>query len=152
MDTILFEKSRNYMEKLCRQIGDRSVGSDGNRKATSFFAREISSLGWKTDIAEMDVIDWEDEGASIRIDNKGFTVQASPYSKGCKVKGKLVSADSIAELKRVKAKRNILLLHGDIASEQLMPKKICFLQSGTPSENHCFTGEKTTFGNNISNR
>ena len=55
-----------------------------------------------------------------------FEVLVSPYSLGCTVEEQLVSASSLEELKHIDAKGKIMLLYGEIAKEQLMPKNFVF--------------------------
>ena len=84
----LCQKSRVYLEALCNQINERCVGSKGNIQATYFFERELSLLGWETEMAEFDAIEWIDNGATLRTEEKSFNVLVSPYSldfKGVKM-------------------------------------------------------------------
>ncbi len=122
----LNEKAARYLKRLCEDISDRSVGSPGNREATRFFENRISSSGWQTEMIELDIIDWQDEGAMLHIENGRFDVLASPYSLGCTVQAQLMSASTISELEQVETTGKVLLLHGEIAKEQLMPKNFVF--------------------------
>ncbi len=115
-----------YLNILCRDIGERSVGTEGNRRATAFFEKEISSFGWQTDRQEFNAMDWEDGGATLLVESKSFEVLVSPYSTGIKTKALLTSASTISELESLDAKNKIILLYGEIASEQLMPKNFVF--------------------------
>ena len=114
------------MEKLCREIPERCVGSGGNRMATEFFDREITSLGWRTELQEFEAMDWEGMGASLRVGKSEFEVFSSPYSLGCDVTAELAAARRFRQLEQCDIGGRILLLHGDIASEQIMPKSFVF--------------------------
>ena len=122
----LYHKCVSYLKMLCQEIPERNVGSEGNRRATSFFEKELSSLGWQAEMSEMDVIDWEDGGATLHVANQSFNVLVSPYSPGCFVQAPLVSVSCLEELERQDITGKILLLYGDIAKEQLMPKNFVF--------------------------
>lgn len=122
----LYQKSLSYLEKFCKEIPERCVGSEGNRMATDFFQKEISSFGWETEMQEFDAIDWKDEGATLQAGDLKFEVFVSPYSLGCTVEEQLVSASSIEELEQKDIKGKVLLLHGRIAKEQIMPKNFVF--------------------------
>ncbi len=114
MDTEhLYQKSLTYLRKLCEEIPNRSVGSEGNRIATRFFEKEMSSFGWDTDVQEFDAIDWEDGGAHLRSAEKNFKVFVSPYSLGCEVEAQLVSASNVEELEQLKMSGKIVFLYGD---------------------------------------
>ncbi len=122
----LYPKSVSYLKTLCEEIPERCVGSEGNRRATRFFEAEVSSFGWQTETSELDAIDWNDGGAALRVANQEFSVLASPYSLGCSVQAALEGASSLEELERQEITGKIVLLYGDIAKEQLMPKNFVF--------------------------
>ncbi|MCP4135460.1 MAG: M28 family peptidase [bacterium] len=122
----LEQHAREYLETLCETISNRATGSPGNREATAFFEKQLSSFGWHTEMPEFSVMDWKEDGASLAIDDDNFEVFASPYSTGCSVKARLTTASTIEELEQLNAKNSILLLHGEIAKEQLMPKNFVF--------------------------
>jgi aminopeptidase YwaD len=123
----LYPKSVSYLKMLCDEIPDRSVGSAGNRQATSFFEREIAQFGWQTDVSELDVMDWESDGAALQFAGaQQFDVLTSPYSLGCSVEAPLTRVTSISDLEQRQVGGTILLLQGEIAREQLMPKNFVF--------------------------
>jgi len=137
------------------------VGSPGNRMATQFFEEEISAAGWKSEIQEFDAIDWEDGGAVLQSENSSFDVFVSPYSLGCKVAAPLISASSAEELGSLDMAGKILLLHGEIAQEQLMPKNFVFfnpeshqhiislLEKGRPKAIVCATGRNAALAGGV---
>ena len=122
----LHQSCELYLKKLCEEIPERCVGSEGNRMATRLFEREISSFGWNTELQEFDAMDWEDGGALLHVDGLSFEVFVSPFSLGCSVEAQLASASSIKELEQIDIKGKIVLLHGKIAKDQLMPKNFVF--------------------------
>ncbi len=125
-DELLYKKSLQYLEQLCRVIGERSVGSEGNRRATAFAAREFSKPGWIVRMDEFEAMDWEENGAVLRSGDHFFDVRVSPYSNGFRGEGVLVEASTPEELEKMDARDRIIFLHGDIAREQLMPKNFVF--------------------------
>jgi len=128
-----FEKTANdYLQKLCVEIDNRCVGSKGNRQATDFFAERISAFGFRTESPEFDCIDWSHGDLQLRIDGKAFPAYVSPYTLGCDLDAPLAVASTPDDLKNQDVSGSILLLHGEIAKEQLMPKKFTFYNP----ENH----------------
>jgi aminopeptidase YwaD len=119
-------KCREYLEKLCVHIGDRSVGSPGNRQAARFFEEQISRLGWDTETQPFDAVDWHDGGAELTVRGETFRVLVSPYSTGFSGEGELAAVSSLEELEVLEAAGKIILLHGEIAKEQFMPKNFIF--------------------------
>lgn len=110
MDDFLVIKSKEYLKSLCEDFKERCVGSDGNRQATTFMAKELSSLNWRTELIEFDAIDWEEKGAILKSGEEQFNVLVSPYSPGFRGKGELISASTIEELSTIDAKNKIVLL------------------------------------------
>jgi aminopeptidase YwaD len=123
---LLHHKATNYLETLCHAITERPVGSEGNRQATRFFEKQISAFGWETEVQEFEAIDWQEGGGTLQAGEESFTVLVSPYSLGCDLKARLVNASRFEELQHLEAGGKILLLHGEIAKEQLMPKNFVF--------------------------
>ena len=122
----LSEKAASVLRKLCLEIPDRRVGSAGNRAATDFFARSVPSFGFETESPRFDCIDWSSEGAHLTVESGGFEAFVSPYSLGCQVRAPLVVASTVEELEATEAVGKIILLRGDLAKEQLMPKNFPF--------------------------
>jgi aminopeptidase YwaD len=122
----ILEKAKHYMRFLCVQLPNRRVGSEGNQKATSFFAEQMESFGFHIETQAFDCIDWAQEGSSLVVNGEPFSAFISPYSLGCRVKAPLVAVDSIEGLEEAEVSGNILLLHGEIAKEQVMPKNFPF--------------------------
>jgi len=122
----LLVKCESYLKQLCEEISNRAVGSDGNREATQFFKQEIASFGWKTESHEFEAMDWKENGAELTVSGNEFAVFPSPYSLGGKFEAKMVSVANLDELKRKDISGKIVLLHGEIAQEQLMPKNFIF--------------------------
>jgi aminopeptidase YwaD len=119
----LAEKAEDYLMKLCQEIPERRVGSPGNRAATDFFSAQMAGFGFQVDCPSFECIDWTQSGAQLTVGGEPFTVYPAPYALGCRANAPLVAAASLAELEAVEAGGKILLLRGELAQEQLMPKK-----------------------------
>jgi aminopeptidase YwaD len=126
--SFLIEKAKQHLDKLCNQIPNRRVGSEGNRLATSFFAETTRSFGFNVECLEFECMDWKSEGATIFVGSESHAVQASPYSLGTRVKAPLISASSMDELENLDISNKILLLHGELTKEQFLPKNFPFFQ------------------------
>jgi aminopeptidase YwaD len=122
----LIKKADTYLHKLCVEIANRRVGSDGNRAATDFFTEVVASFGFGVETAVFDCIDWQQEGVLLTTVGAQFEAFASPYSLGCMVEVPLVVINNVAELEAAPLSGKIVLLRGEIATEQLMPKNFPF--------------------------
>lgn len=121
-----YSQSLYYLDVLCNRITGRSVGSEGNREATRFFEHELSQLGWHTSEVEFDAMDWSDGGANLMCGYDSFEVFTGPYSLPFSGTSQLVAVSDIAGLEKEEIQDKIVLLHGEIAREQLMPKNFVF--------------------------
>ena len=115
-----------HMQRLSVQIPHRHVGSAGNRAATDYFECIINQFGFDVATREFDCIDWVHEEATLAIDGKSFTMHPSPYSLSAELNAPLVAAATVEELKGIEVNGRILILHGDLTKEQLMPKAFPF--------------------------
>jgi hypothetical protein len=61
-NNFLSKHTQIYLEKICKKISNRCVGSIGNRQATDFFAETIASFGFQVKKSEFNCIDWFHEG------------------------------------------------------------------------------------------
>jgi aminopeptidase YwaD len=126
MNQSLNDKAQHYLDTLCNRIPGRAVGSEGNRMATSFFAEELCVCGWETAEQRFEAMDWRGGEASLSARGESFDVAVSPYSAGCDVRGPLRAASTVEQLESLDARGAVVLLHDEIAGEQLMPKNFVF--------------------------
>jgi aminopeptidase YwaD len=131
MDTIinkeqLFSTTKRHLQALCLDISDRSVGSAGNRQATEYFKNELKKNNWVFEETLLHVMDWRTGGAVLQCGQTRYEVFSSPYSMGCSVQGEMVSISTINELENKELSDKIVLLRGEIAREQIMPKNFVF--------------------------
>ena len=152
---------QTWLTMLCQDIPGRSVGSTGNRAATRFFDRVLSGLDWKTESQTFEAMDWEEHGAILRCGGDDFRVYASPYSNGYTGYGELVIASDLETLEQADLPGKILLLHGGLAREQLMPKNFIFynpdhhrqiiarLEKGNPAAILCATSRNAALAGGV---
>ncbi len=119
-------KCISFLKALCSDNIDRPVGSTGNKRAANIVKEELEFLGWNVETSEFDVIDWKQSGAKLNVNGSELNVFVSPYSTGCSVKAPLAIAESISDLEKNDYKDSVVLLKGEIAQEQLMPKNFVF--------------------------
>lgn len=99
----------------------------GNRQATDWFADAVARCGFATESPAFDCIDWESAGAQLVVGGTPVPVLVSPYSLGCAVAhAPLVGVSTVEELAAAPIAGSVLLLHGPIAAEPLMPRAFPF--------------------------
>ncbi|MDX1687539.1 MAG: M28 family peptidase [Candidatus Promineifilaceae bacterium] len=125
-DEPLRAKAEAYLHKLCEEIDGRHAGSPGNRAATDFFADVISSFDFSVDRPQFPCLDWREEGAELTVEGEAFDVFPSPYTLGVGVSGPLVIAETVEQIADATLADKILLMCGEMAQEQMMPKNFPF--------------------------
>ena len=120
------KKAEEYLTHLCHRIPNRRVGAEGNRMATAFLAETFSRYGFAVETPEFACLDWADSGAHLLAGSEVFEVFGSPYTLGCQVEAPLAVVRTVEELEAYQGKGEILLLIGEIAKEQILPKKFPF--------------------------
>jgi aminopeptidase YwaD len=116
----------NILHFLCEELHTRRVGSEENRKATSFFAEKIAASGFSVQTPRFTCMDWEEQGASLMVNGTPFDVLPSPYTIGFSGQGELVIASTVSELENLDMHDKILLLRGEVTTSQLFPKNFRF--------------------------
>ncbi len=112
---------------LCTDLPTRTLGTEGNRCATIYVEDQLATSGWRTQRQEFACLDWVDSGASLIAGQESYVVDTGPYSPPCAVAGPLVACSSVEELEDAPDLAGcILLLHGPVAAEQLMPRNFPF--------------------------
>ena len=126
MTTHLAEKAEVYLHRLCNDIPSRHTGSAGNRVATKLFATTVAGFGFAVETPPFDCIDWVENGADLTVAGAAFQVNVSPFTLGCEALAPLVVISTVAELEAADIAGKIVLLRGEIAKGQLMPKNFPF--------------------------
>lgn len=119
-------RGRHYLETLCSVQPNRRTGSAGNRAATDFFAKTARPQGYQVDTTPFDSLDHVCHRAELTHGGESFRVNASPYSLACDVSAELVVVSTVDELEAADPEGDLLLVRGEICSEQLMPKNFVF--------------------------
>jgi len=119
-------KTLTHLRELCESYPHRSVGSVGNSRATAYFDRESRKLGYETVLQEFDCIDWQSDALHLSTGDREYKALPSPWSLGCDCRAELLVISSLSELRNREIRDKLILLRGEIAREQLMPKNFPF--------------------------
>jgi aminopeptidase YwaD len=122
----LADHAVEYLQRLCVDLPHRAVGTFYNRQATEYFAGVMRSLGWETRTPQFDCIDWTHGEVRLTAGGESYAAYPSPYTLGCDVRAPLVVASTLAELQSLDQSGKIVLLRGELAQGQLMPKNFPF--------------------------
>ncbi len=120
------EKILAHLRQLCTHYPHRSTGSQGNIHATDYFAGISKESGFDVNRQEFDCLDWQTDQVYLTSSDTTFRALPSPWSLGCDRQAELLAISNVQMLKDAVLKEKIVLLHGEIAEEQLMPKNFVF--------------------------
>jgi len=118
----LVDSASRYLDHLCSVIATRTVGTQGNRDATAYFHQQIKQFDFSIEQQPFDCIESKRGRSTMKINSQNFAVLASPLTLGCECEAEMVQAQTVTELEELACTDRILLLHEEIAKEQLMPK------------------------------
>lgn len=119
-------KASYYLNELCVKIPSRRVGSQGNQDATALFKSMMEQSNFKTETQPFQCVDMRQGEISLIAGGQSFEAFISPYTLGCDVCAAMVTASTIDELEAAHVTGKVLLLRGEIAEEQLMPRNFVF--------------------------
>jgi len=136
------EKAKEYLNTLCSVKPNRRTGSPGNCKATDFFASLVKKWDYKVDTTPFPCQDFESGKISLVCQGMAFDIHVSQFSPGCNVTSKLVTVSTLEELESCRCRGKILLMHGAICAEQLMPKNFVFYNPDHHKRTYALLEEK----------
>ncbi len=125
----LERRARTHLHRLCADVSGRATGSEGNHRATEYVATALSGMGFDVATPRFACMHWTSEGVRLEAAGEAFTAAASPYAPGCRVTAPLAVASTVEELERIDAAGRIVLLRGEVAAEQLTPKRFPYYEA-----------------------
>lgn len=120
----LAEYIRHDIDRLCAP-GDRDLGSERNRAATTYVLERMRAVGLDTREIVFAVPEWRAGSACVRAGAREIEVHAGPFSPAVDATGTLAIVRTVQELD-VLEPGVLLLLVGDIAATQFTPRDYPF--------------------------
>jgi aminopeptidase YwaD len=108
---------------------DRHPGRPGNTAANDYAESVLLELGWAVESVDFEVLDAELGPAGLSVGDRDFEVHPGPYTVPVHASASLLPIDSLAALETAGIGGAIVLLHGDIAADQLFPKSFDFVEA-----------------------
>ncbi|MDK9700474.1 MAG: M28 family metallopeptidase [bacterium] len=117
---------QKHLTVLVDEIGERTSGSESNRRADAYVLRQLQSCGLEVETQPFDVIDWQCLEAQLPIAGEAIPVFASQYSRPCYVTAPIALITKVEELEHAELRGKIALLYGDFIKDTIMPKRFRF--------------------------
>ena len=92
----LKKRLKKHLDVLCSQIGERHLGSEGEKRAAEYIKKEFKSFGYDVLEEKFDAPGWRYGKYSLRVVETGQFLPCFPcyYSNSCDVEGELVTIES----------------------------------------------------------
>jgi aminopeptidase YwaD len=119
------ERVERYLGALTA-FPDRHVGGPGNRAATALFTERMAELGCLVSRRDFDCIEWEYGEAAVEAGGERFALHVGPYSLALDATARLMAATRVEGLETEAVRGAAVLIHGDLAQGQIMPKNFTF--------------------------
>ena len=126
MDEQSAAKAAEYLDELCLRYPDRHVGGEGNEAGNALFERVAVAVGFAVESIEFECVEWLRGKVVLEAAGERFEAHAGPYSLPCDLEAPLAVVDSVEELERGSFEGVVLLVAGELAREQVMPKGFDF--------------------------
>lgn len=114
---------------LCHPHPDRHVGGPGNRAANDLFAEHAAARGLSVERLGFEALEWMPgaTGATLATETgETFSLHTGPFSASFDDGGPLTPVASVDELEALTDPGAILLMHGEIAADQITPRNYPF--------------------------
>lgn len=107
-------------------IVERPVGTEANKKVCNLVKEEAAKAELSIISLPFDCLTWEKQASFVRFGNSKIEIFPSPFSQPVKSSGELVKIQTVEELGNTNLAGKIVLLHGELSQEPLMPKDFPF--------------------------
>ncbi len=122
----MIRQIQDDLSYLCNVIGERHPGSWANKSATKYLQKRLEKNNFEIEKQKFSCIDWKNGKIKLFIGEIKVEASVCPYSLPCKIKGKFSIVETIEKLEKISCEGKILVLHGALTKEQLMPKNFIF--------------------------
>ena len=111
---------------LSETVGARPVGSPANRQALSHLCALAEQSGFYTHELPFECLSWEYGPSSLRTGGASLPIYPGPYSPPLWGDYRVVRVSSVEELRETEFRAALLVMHGALAAEPLMPTDFPF--------------------------
>jgi aminopeptidase YwaD len=118
-----------HLDALITGHPDRHVGRPGNVAATDYAESVLLRHRWHVESVAFEALDAETGEASLSIAGRELDAWPGPYSLPLEGSGPLLPIATLEALGEADLSGAVVLLHGGIAADQLLPKSFTFIEA-----------------------
>lgn len=115
----LRDEGFRHVSILASQIGNRLIGSPGNKAAAEYITQAFLAAGLSVDFQEFPCPDWAADAVSLTIGQNELPAVANTFSPSCHTSGPLLPLGTTAELECAEITGRMLLFYGELAQHEL---------------------------------
>ncbi len=112
-----------HAERLSGAIGPRPLGSPGYRAAADYIEGVLQRAGLRVRRQPFPCPEWSCQETHLACGAKALPAAANWFSPPCDLSAPIVAAETLEQLEAVEAAGRILLLHGTLTQEDVMPRR-----------------------------
>ena len=115
------DRLEQHLRKLAVEIGPRPIGSAANHAAAAYLRGVFQAAGLDVGDQRIGCPEWVHHDTQLHVGGAALAAAANPFSPACDVTAPLVAAGTLAELQAAELEGRIVVLHGDLSKEPLIP-------------------------------
>jgi aminopeptidase YwaD len=127
MDGALESRVAEWLEALVLRHPDRHPGRPGNDAANELTEDVLAGQGFTIASDPFEVLDCERGAARLEVGGRTWPLHAGPYTLPVDHTARLAAVGTLDELRADDLRGTLVLVHGELAREQLLPKSFTFM-------------------------
>jgi len=108
------------------EFGERPLGAEANRHMAEYLRSEAKRMGYPVKRLPFNCVRWESGPCFAARGEVHVPVFAGPYSPSFEKSRDVVVVSTLRELEKAECEWKILLMHGDLTKDPLMPRDFPF--------------------------
>jgi aminopeptidase YwaD len=111
-----------HVNHLAGEIGNRIIGSPGNKAAADYIAHQFRQAGLAVAFQPFACPDWAEEWSSLELGGQALEAAANTFSPACDVTAPTVAVGTVAELEAAPIAGCIAIFYGQLGQHELAAK------------------------------
>lgn len=116
------DRALEHVKRLAVDIGNRPIGSAGNRAAADYISDVFAKSGLSVERQEISCPDWFAEHTSLELNGEALEASANTFSPSCDISAVIVPVCTPAELELADITRKLIVFYGDMSQIELATK------------------------------
>ena len=115
----LAKAAEKHVRHLCEVIGERFIGTPGNRQAADYIETVFKASGLETRRLSFPCPAWTCSGVELKVEGQPIDAKVNTFSPACQVSAPLEVVFTLEALRQVILKDKILVMCGELTKQPL---------------------------------